>query len=130
MGAASARAVVLDSGALIALERADPRMRALVRLAAQHSGRLIIPAPVIAQVWRDGSRQVALARLLRMDIVEVPSMDEACARGVGALCGSTGTDDVVDAMVALTARRTNAKVLTSDPADLRRLDPELELQRV
>ena len=130
MGAASPRPVVFDSGALIALERADPKMRALVKLAAQHSSRLVVPAPVVAQAWRDGSRQVALARLLKMDIVEVPPLDEARSRAIGALCGRTGTNDVVDAVVAMTARLENAVVITSDPDDLRALDPELAVQRI
>jgi len=130
MGAAGPRPVVLDAGALIALERADPKMRVLVRLAAANSRRLIVPAPVVSQVWRDGSRQVALARLLKMDIVEVPPLDEARSRTIGALCGRTNTDDVVDAMVALTARRENAVVVSSDPDDLRALDPALTIQRI
>ena len=105
-------------------------MRALVKLAALHRRRLVIPAPVVSQAWRDGSRQVALARLLKMDIVEVPPLDEARCRSIGALCGRSRTNDVVDAMVALTARRENAVVISSDPDDLHALDPQLTVQRV
>jgi predicted nucleic acid-binding protein len=105
-------------------------MRALVRLAALHARRLIVPAPVVSQVWRDGSRQVALSRFLKMDLVEVPPLDEARARTVGALCGRAGTRDVVDAMVALTARRENAVVVSSDPEDLQALDPGLAIHRI
>jgi predicted nucleic acid-binding protein len=130
MGATSPRAVVLDAGALIALDRADPKMRALIKLAAAHSRRLIVPAPIVSQVWRDGSKQVALATLLKMDIVEVPALDEARCRALGALCGRAKTNDVVDAMVALTARRENATVVSSDPDDLRALDPALRIQRI
>jgi hypothetical protein len=38
-----------------------------------------------------------------------------------------GTDDVIDASVALTGGRHRSIVLTSDPEDLRRLDPKLEV---
>ena len=121
---------MLDSGALIALERGDARMRELVRLARLHDRRTIIPAPVIAQVWRDGSRQNALARLLRASFVQTASLDEPLARIVGALCGRAGTDDVVDATVVIVTRRENAVVVSSDPDDLRRLDPSVAIQPI
>ena len=52
-------------------------------------------------------------------------LDEA--RAAGSLCGITGTADVIDASVALLAKRHHATVVTSDPADLRRLDADLRL---
>lgn len=42
----------------------------------------------------------------------------------GALIASN-TDDVVDATVALCARERGGAVVTSDAADLRRIDPAL-----
>lgn len=105
-------------------------MRELVRLARIHQRRLIIPAVVVAQVWRDGSRQNALARLLRASFVATPALDEPLARAVGALCGRVGTHDVVDAAVVIITRRENAIVVSSDPHDLRRLDPSVVLQEI
>jgi hypothetical protein len=47
---------------------------------------------------------------------------------VGALLGETGTGDVVDAAVVVCARELDrSPVVTSDPQDLRKLDPELPL---
>jgi hypothetical protein len=49
------------------------------------------------------------------------------AKRVGQLCGLTGTSDVVDASVVVVARNRGHGVVTSDPDDLRRLDPSLQL---
>jgi len=118
---------VLDAGALIAFERNDRRVRRLVELAAEHGRPLYVPAGVVGQAWRDGSRQVRLARLLKSGVLDVRDLDldEACA--AGSLCGMTATADVIDASVALLARRHGAAVVTSDPDDLRRLDARLPL---
>jgi rRNA-processing protein FCF1 len=52
MGKARPQAVVLDTGALIAFERGDARIRALVREALKTDAKLIIPAGVLGQAWR------------------------------------------------------------------------------
>ncbi len=127
MGPARPRAVVLDAGALLAFERNDRRVRRLVELAAQHGESLHVPAGVIAQVWRDGARQARLSRLVNSGLLNVRDLDLEEARAAGSLCGITGTADVVDASVALLARRHKAAVVTSDPRDLRRLDADLPL---
>lgn len=129
MGTERPRAVVLDSGALIAFERNDKRLRALIELAMTHRGELVVPAGVVAQVWRDGRRQSRLARLLASGLLRVQALDLAEAQAAGVLCGRAGTSDVVDASVALVARRYQARVVTSDPDDLQRIDPSLELAR-
>jgi hypothetical protein len=130
MGKASPGAVVLDAGALIAFESGDPRMRALCREALRTGTRLLVPAGVVGQVWRDPARQVPLRALLAGATTEVSSLDQVLAEAVGVLCGRTGTSDVVDASVVLTARRARAVVVTSDVGDLRRLDPHLALERI
>ena len=130
MGKASPGAVVLDAGALIAFERGDARMRALCREALRTRARLVVPAAVVAQVWRDGARQVPLRALLSGATTEVPPLDRVLAEATGILCGRAGTSDVVDASVVLTARRERAVVITSDPGDLHRLDPTLLVERV
>jgi PIN domain len=118
---------VFDAGALIAFERND---RAVVlvakRLLALH-GKLVVPAGVVGQVWRDGARQVRLARLLGSPIAIVEPLDDRRARAAGQLCGLTRTRDVIDAAVVLSAREHKLPVATSDPDDLRRLDPHLRL---
>ncbi len=127
MGARRPRAVVLDAGAFIAFEKNDRKMRTLVELALAHGAVLHAPAGVIAQVWRNGRRQARLARLLGSGIVEVQALDREEAQAVGVVCGESRTSDVVDASVALLSRRCRAVVVTSDPADLRALDPGLDI---
>lgn len=123
-------AVVLDAGALIAFERADARMRALVREAISTDVRLVIPAGVVEQVWREPTKQVALGALLRAAATSVTPLDQVLAEAAGVLCGRSRTSDVIDASVVLTARRERASVLTSDVGDLRRLDAKLTLHRI
>ncbi len=127
MGARRPGPVVLDAGALIAFERNDRKVLALVELALAHGGALHTPAGVVAQVWRDGRRQARLARLLGSGLMVLQPLDREEAQAAGVLCGRSGTHDTVDASVALLARRLRAKVVTSDPDDIRRIDPTLQL---
>ncbi len=111
--------ITYDTGALLAAERNDRRMWAL------HAGLLaeevvpVVPAPVLAQAWRDGSRQANLARLLVL--CEIEAMSEEQARRVGALAGRSGHEDIVDVAVVEGAVRRGDSVVTSDPVDLRRI---------
>lgn len=118
--------VVFDTGALIALES---RSRALTAILdrAQTDTTIHIPAAVLAQAWRDGSRQTRLARLLKDKRVHIEDFDRSVALAVGVLCGTTGTADVVDASVIVTARRFKASVVTSDESDLSALDSGVRL---
>ena len=105
-------------------------MRALFREALKVGARLVVPSGVLGQVWRNGPRQAPLRALLNGPTTAVPAMDQTLAEASGTLCGRTGTSDVIDASVVLTARRERAIVVTSDVDDLRRLDPSLPLDRV
>jgi predicted nucleic acid-binding protein len=120
-------AAILDTGALIGFERNDRRVVAIVARALEHQDRLIVPACVVAQAWRDGSRQSRLARLLGSPVCEVLPLDDRQARAAGQLCGLAKTTDIADASVAVTARERSARVITSDPADLRLLDHHLDI---
>jgi len=122
--------LTLDAGALIALERGDERVRAVLALAIEQRRPLRIPAGVVGQVWRGGGRQVAVSRLLGAREVEVQALDEPLARAAGELCAAAGTRDVIDASVVLAARERGDTVLTSYPDDLRRLDRTLRVARV
>ena len=114
-----------DSGALIAFERNDCAVVAIIFQALQPGHRFAIPAGVVAQVWRGGRQQVRLVRLLASNLIEIESLDDRNARLAGQLCGATNTNDVIDASVVLCARKRGHGVLTSDVDDLRRLDPSL-----
>lgn len=117
------RPLVLDAGALIAFERGDPRIRALLLEAR----RVIVPAGALGQVWRDGARQVPLRALCNSGRVEVPALDRVTAEAAGVLCARARTRDVIDASVVLAGRREHGLVVTSDPDDLRRIDPALPI---
>jgi hypothetical protein len=127
MGPGRARSVVLDAGALIGLERGVPKVRALLAEASRVGSTIIVPAGVVAQVWRDGRRQARLAVLLRDPQVVVIQLDHLHARACGELLGRTRRRDVVDASVVISARENDAVIVTSDPDDLRRLDPDARL---
>lgn len=122
---AAPRQIVLDSGALLAVERAVPRVRALIREALDGGIELTVTSGVVAQVWLGGSRQAVLARLLSDRRVATAPLDDATARAVGVLSGRSGHQDVVGVHVALTARQLGARVVTSDPGDIRGVDPSL-----
>jgi len=57
----------------------------------------------------------------------VVALDRVDATNVGRLLAASGTTDIADAHVVICARRNGERVLTSDPDDLRRLDPALEV---
>jgi hypothetical protein len=119
--------LTLDAGALIALERSDRAVVKLVARTLEYELPIAIPAGVLAQVWRDGARQVRLARLLNDEAVEVVALDDLAARQAGLLCGRAGTADIVDASVVACALERHHAIATSDPDDLRRLDRHLAL---
>ncbi|HEX2699936.1 MAG TPA: hypothetical protein VHM89_06995 [Acidimicrobiales bacterium] len=121
---------VLDAGALVGFERNDRRVVGIVARALHHGDALIVPAGVVGQVWRDGARQVRLVRLLGSPVCQVVALEDAGARAAGQLCGVSGTSDVIDATVVLVARQRALRVVTSDPDDLRRLDPGLDVVTV
>lgn len=117
--------LVLDAGALIALERRDRRMLALADELHRDRHAAFVPAGVVAQVWRGSARQHPVLRLIRADAVRVDPLTDEVALVLGVLLGRAGTSDVVDAHVVHLARRLRATVVTSDPDDLTHLDPAL-----
>ncbi len=122
--AAAARpGITLDAGALIALDRGDKRLIALLQRALTHRLRLRVPPGVVGQACRDGRVQVTLARFLRIDEVEIIPLDEQLARACAELCVATATADIIDASVALLARSRRDHIVTTGPRNLRMLDP-------
>lgn len=119
--------LVLDAGGLIDVERGGFGTKSLIETRPPGS-RLVVPAGVLAQVWRGGP-QPRLSKLLRSG-VEVQPLDRMAARAVGALLAASGTSDIVDAHVVLVARQHNAVIVTSDADDLHHLDPRAHLHTV
>jgi hypothetical protein len=67
--------LTLDTGALIALDRGDKRLIAMLARALQQHLMFGVPASVVGQAWRDGRVQVALARFLRAEEVKIIPLD-------------------------------------------------------
>lgn len=106
---------VLDAGALVAIDRRDRRVGALLRVLQRAGLPVRTSAGVVAQVWRDGRKQANLARVLAG--VAVLAIDETSSRRIGELLAATGTADLVDAHVALLCT-SGDHVLTSDRGDI------------
>jgi predicted nucleic acid-binding protein len=115
------RGLTLDTGALIALERGDRRMRGVLATAAARNQPLTIPAPVVGEAWR-GGHATWLNDLVSDANVE--PTDLALAKAAGELQARTGTNQLVDAIVVASAARRADIVVTSDPHDIRRLADE------
>lgn len=111
--------LVLDAGALVAVERGDRDIAALLKRELLARRTPLTHGGVVAQVWRGGSgRQARLARLLPG--VEVVPLDDVLGRRAGVLLGRARSTDAIDAAVVAIAGDGDI-VLTSDPDELRSL---------
>jgi len=119
--------IAFDAGGLIALDRNDRRVIALIARAAERGLGITVPATALAQAMRNPSRQARLSRLIRQPGTDLIALDGPGATAVGLLLARTATADVVDAHVVICALKAGQAVVTSDPADLKRIAPELEL---
>lgn len=110
--------LILDAGALVAVDRRNRTVGAQLEFARQHRTPVVTSAAVVAQVWRDGAIQANLARLLAgVDVVGLQPND---SRKLGALLAASRTSDVVDAHLASLVHAAD-QVLTSDPDDITHL---------
>jgi hypothetical protein len=114
--------VVYDAGVLVAADRDDREVWADHRVRLEVGTVPMTTAPVVAQVSRS-ARQVPLRRFLRGCETVPFSPDQA--HEVGALLSESGTSDVVDAHLVITAARTASTVLTSDVGDIRKISSHL-----
>lgn len=119
--------ITFDAGGLIALDRNDRRVIALVARASELGLPITIPATALAQAMRNPTRQARLSRFVRQAGTNLVKLDGPDATAVGLLLARTETSDIVDAHVALCAQRARQAVITSDPNDLRRLAPGVQL---
>jgi hypothetical protein len=112
-------ALVLDAGALVAVERNDRNVHKQIRDAQRIGVPVRTNAMAVAQVWRGGQGQQArLAKVLRG--VEIEPIIREDGMRAGELLGATRLKDPIDASVALLAGPGD-RILTSDRDDLRRL---------
>jgi hypothetical protein len=119
--------VTMDTGGLIAVDRNERRVLVLLARARETGSRVTIPATTLAQAIRQPDRQARLARLVRQPTTDVVALDRVDATNVGRLLAASGTADITDAHVVICAHRAHQQVVTSDPDDLRVLDPTIGL---
>ncbi len=125
---------VYDAGALIAIDNNDRRMWTIHHLAIDDGRKILVPAPVVGQAWRDPRRQVQLGK----NSAELRGRAGRAGDGeaAGVLCGKAGTGDIVDALVVTVALTHGAIVFTSAPEDIAHLSassdvkPGLSIRRV
>ena len=111
--------LVLDSGALIALERNDRAMWRRLKSALLDEQMPVTHGGVLGQAWRGRGPRTALLSLA-LKGVEVAALDEDLGKLAGELLGRAKKADVIDAALVLIASDGDS-IVTSDPADLRRL---------
>ena len=115
--------ITLDAGGLIAVDNSDRRLVVLLARARETGARVTVPATALAQAIRRPERQARLSRLLRQPTTVVVPLDRVDATSAGRLLAAAGTSDIADAHVVICARRARQQIITSDPGDLKRLDP-------
>ncbi|MCL2584577.1 MAG: hypothetical protein FWE35_19200 [Streptosporangiales bacterium] len=117
--------LILDSGALLALERGDKAMWARLKSAALSKSLPVSHGGVVGQVWRDGGpRQAQLAKAFKS--VRIHALDDDLGLKAGALLAKTGTKDVIDAALVLLAKDGD-EIATSDLGDIAVLSGHAEL---
>jgi hypothetical protein len=111
--------VTVDTGALIALERADRRMLGLWRVWARQNTAVTVPSLVVAEWWRD--QRGPIAHLI--DAMYVELLTENLARIAGKALGELrlGREHTIDAIVMASAAQRGDVIYTSDFDDLTRL---------
>jgi hypothetical protein len=107
--------LVLDAGALIALERNERAMWTRLKDSLVARERPVTHAGVVGQVWRGGPWQARLSQALAG--VNIRSLDEGLGRRAGELLGAASLSDVVDAGVALLSNDGD-EIVTLDIDDL------------
>jgi predicted nucleic acid-binding protein len=113
--------IILDSGAIIASERNDPTLAAILKAARKHRTPILVPATVVAETWRGPSTHARTGQLFG-SVDGFPELDEQSARQVGALLAISRTAAIVDGnVVAIAIALRPATIVTSDVHDVTHL---------
>ncbi len=113
--------IVLDAGAIIACERNDPVLTAVIASARKRRSSIVVPASVVAQTWLGPSTHPLAAKFVG-SIDMFPALDVGAARRIGALLHRSKTADIVDGNVAeIAVGMRPSMVVTSDRSDLDRI---------
>ena len=96
---------------------------------------IVLPRTVIAQVWRGTPRQANVGRLVSAGrrqggLVIIDELTAERSKEIGIMIGKTSHPDIVDVHVALAAAERGHAVLTSDDADIARVNADLTLVHV
>jgi predicted nucleic acid-binding protein len=110
--------LVLDTGALIALDRGNKAMWTRMRAVRDVGRAPVTHGGVVGQAWRGLPKQALLARGLAM--MDIRPLDADLGRRAGVLLARARMKDVVDAAIALLAEDGD-RIVTSDPDDIERL---------
>jgi hypothetical protein len=111
--------LLLDTGALIALERNDRSMWRRMKAALLRNEVAVTHGGVVGQAWRGrGSRSALLS--LAIASVDVRAIDESLGKHSGELLARARKSDVIDAALVLLSADGDT-IATSDPDDLKSL---------
>ena len=111
--------LVLDTGALIAIERNDRAMWRRLKSVLLANEIPVTHGGVVGQAWRGrGPRSARLA--LALASVDVRPLDTELGKRSGELLGRLKKDDVIDAALVLLSTDGDV-IVTSDPGDLQPL---------
>src|SRR5579871_4723385 len=114
--------LILDSGAVLALARQEPRARAALAAAWEAGGEVVVPAVVVAETVRgSGPRDAPVNRVLSA-VGNVAAATEGQARIAGSVLAGAKSSATVDALIVAEAvARRGGVVLTGDVGDLTQL---------
>jgi predicted nucleic acid-binding protein len=114
------RALILDTGAVLAIIRRNARVLAFLEVAQRRGIPLVIPPVVVTQVIRGGPGDARANRLF--ETAYLSFVGPRLARVAGRLLAESGLSDAADAQIVAEAMRlAPSAILTSDPDDIRRL---------
>lgn len=108
--------IVYDAGALIAAEDGDERMWAIHKRAVARGVQPVVPAPVLAEVWRGADRRQHWLSLF-VQSCDVEGFSAESARAAGVLL-SVASHGVVDASVVECALRRAGPCVTGNRSHL------------
>lgn len=111
--------VSFDSGLLIRLDRGDQQAWAWFKRATQRGEPPLVCSVAVAESWRDGRKQARLASVL--NACDVVVVEESLARLAGEALAAVPGAGVADALIAASAARAGATLVTEDHDDMRAL---------
>lgn len=110
--------LVLDTGALIALERDDRRAYEQLVTAARRGHLVVVPILVVMEAQRAARDRVRLERVLARIDQQLPLLP-ATGRQVAALRSAAGVESDTDVVVVLEALAVpGSRILTGDARDI------------